>query len=438
VQAFYVTIDKPNLRYSNAENVGDVWVQSEENEIVIKVGAGLGGGLASFSSLFEPRVMNGVIHYHVRNHQTFPPTSADPILPQSPTSISGSLKTEQEFEAGSYGVIFSVRNKGLSAMHITGISIYSDFIGDFGVEVYALEGGFLGDPLVIQAQITSTTISGSGLETLVQIPMQKQVEVKAGQLQNLYVTLDRPSLQYSMGEEGTVSASDDYIEILDGSGVLGYPLSSSNVRSGRRFVGVVDYMAQEGAIALVSPTTQPSVKPDMTSPTETVSGQFLSTSFEGNSGSYGALFDVTNVRQSQKVMITKLDVHATGEESLRCEVWYRRGSSLDYPWNTDGGGWIMVANESLFPEGESGEAKLVRFSEDKFTPIKLDPSELVGLLVQCEEERARYSIHDNSDSDKIVAINDSIMIESGYGVTLYPLSAKVQFDRAFEGVIHYS
>jgi hypothetical protein len=419
-----VTIDRPNLRYSNAENVGDVWV-SEENEIVIKVGAGLGGGLASFSSLFEPRVMNGVIHYHMRNQQTFPPTSADPILP-SP-SISGSLKTDQEFEAGSYGVIFSVRNKGLSAMHITGLSIYSDFFGDFGVEVYALEGGFLGESVIVKSQITSTTISGTGSEFLVQIPMQKKVEVKAGQLQSLYVTLDRPSLQYSMGEEGTISASDDFIEILDGSGVLGYPLSSSNVRSGRRFVGVVDYIAQEGAIALVIPTTQP-----------TVSGQFLSTLFEGNSGSYGVLFDVTNVRQSQKVIITKLDIHASGEDSLRCEVWYRRGSSLDYPWNTDGGGWIMVVNESLVPEGGSGESKLIRFSKEKFTPIEIDSSELVGLLVQCDEERVRYSIHDSSGPDKIVSMNDSIMIESGYGVTVYPLSARVQFDRAFEGVIRYS
>ena len=244
------------------------------------------------------------------------------------------------------------------------------------------------------------------------------------------MTLDRPSLQYAMGEEGTVSASDEYIEILDGAGVLGYPLSSSNMRSGRRFVGVVDYLAEEGAIVLVGPTTQP-----LTSPTE---GQLLSTPFEGSSGSYGTLFDVTNVKQSQKVIITKLDLHASGEDSLRCEVWYRRGSSLDYPWNTDGGGWSIVANESLVPEGGLGESKLVRFSEDKFTPIEIVPSELVGLLVQCEEERARYSVHDNnSGSDKIVAINDSIMIESGYGVTMYPLSARVQFDRAFEGVIHY-
>lgn len=424
VQAFYVTIDKPNLRYSNAENVGDIWVQSEG--IVIKVGAGLGGGLASFSSLYEPRVMNGVIHYHVRDQQTPPPRPADPILPHSPTSINGSLKTEQEFVAGSYGVIFSIRNKGLSAMHITGLSIYSDFLSDFGVEVYSLEGG---DPLA-QVQITGTTILGSGLESLIQIPMQKLVKIEAGQRQTLYVTLDRPSLQYAMGEEGTVSASDEYIEILDGAGVLGYPLSSSNMRSGRRFVGVVDYLAEEGAIVLVGPTTQP-----LTSPTE---GQLLSTPFEGSSGSYGTLFDVTNVKQSQKVIITKLDLHASGEDSLRCEVWYRRGSSLDYPWNTDGGGWSIVANESLVPEGGLGESKLVRFSEDKFTPIEIVPSELVGLLVQCEEERARYSVHDNnSGSDKIVAINDSIMIESGYGVTMYPLSARVQFDRAFEGVIHY-
>lgn len=439
VQAFYVTIDKPNLRYSNAESVGDVWVQSDEEnaEIVIKVGAGLGGGFASFNSLFEPRVMNGIVHYHLRHEQTSPPTAAAPTLPKSPTSIDGSLKTEQDFDASSYGIIFSVRNKGLPSVYITGLWIYCDSVGDVGVEVYAMEGEFIGEPVVVeQDQITSTTISGSGLDSLVRIPLQNQVELSAGQGRSLYLTLDRPSLQYAIGaEEGTVSTSDEYIEISDGSGVLGYPLSSSNMRSRRRFVGVVDYNAEKDAITSTVSTIdfQASVVPDVPS-TAAITGQFLSTSFDGGSGSYGTLFDVTNVRESQKIMITKLDVHVSGEDSLRCEVWYRRGSSLDYPWNTDGGGWVMVANEILMPTVESGESVLVRFSGDKFTGIEVEPDELVGLLVQCEEGRARYA----SSSDKIVAIDDSIMIESGYGVTLFPLSARVQFDRAFEGVIHYN
>lgn len=171
--------------------------------------------------------------------------------------------------------------------------------------------------------------------------------------------------------------------------------------------------------------------PDLTS---SIPGQSLSTLFKGNSGSYGSLFDVTNVRESQKILITKLDVHASGEESLRCEVWYRRGSSLDYPWNTNGGGWAMVANENLVPKVESGKSLLARFSADKFAHIEVGQGELVGLLVQCEEERTRYA----TSLDKVVAINDSIKIESGYSVTLFPLSARVQFDRSFEGVIHYS
>ena len=433
MQAFYVTIDKPNLRYSNAENVGDVWV-STENEISIKVGAGLGGGLASFSSLFEPRIMNGVIHYHERSYQTFPPTSSLPALPVSPTSVDGSLKTEQEFEAGSYGLVFAVRNKGLLAMYITGLSVYSEYIGDFGVEVYTLEGDFIGQPLVDWVQIKSTTVSGSGLESLIPLPMQ--VKIEAGQLQTFYVTLDRPSLKYTMGtEEGAVSASDDYIEILDGSGVLGYPLAASNMRSGRRFVGAVDYRAEEGAIA--SPTVQPSIQPSV-NPDKTSTRTSLTTSFEGDSGSYGELFNVSNKRESQKVKITKLGVHMSGEENIRCEVWYRRGSALDYPWNVDGGGWTKVANETLVPEGGPGETILVHFTEDSFIPIVIDPLELVGVLVLCEEERVRYGIHNSSSPDKIVASTDSIMIEAGYGVTSYPLNARVQFDRKFEGVIYYS
>ena len=86
------------------------------------------------------------------------------------------------------------------------------------------------------------------------------------------------------------------------------------------------------------------------------------------------------------------------------------------------------------PKAEPGESVLARFSADKFTHIEVGPGELVGLLVQCEEERTRYT----TKQSKTVAINDSIKIESGYGVTLFPLSARVQFDRAFEGVIHYS
>ena len=78
----------------------------------------------------------------------------------------------------------------------------------------------------------------------------------------------------------------------------------------------------------------------------------------------------------------------------------------------------MVANENLVPEAESGKSLLARFSEDKFTRIEMDPGELVGLLVQCEEERTRYSIFVSSGSDKIVAIDGSLMIEAGYGVKL--------------------
>lgn len=416
--------------------MGDVWVRSEDNLLVLKVGAGQGdGGLASFSSLFEPRIINSVIHYHERSYQTASPTSSFPVLPPSPTSVDGSLKTEQEFEAGSYGIVFTVRNKGVLAMFITGLSIYADTLGDFGVEVYALEGDYTGQQLADWVQIKSTTVSGSGLER--SIPLQMQVKIEAGQRQTFYVTLDRPSLKYALGgaEDGAVSASDDYIEILDGSGVLGYPLTDSNLRSGRRFIGVIDYRAEEGAIA--SPTHQPSSQLSI-EPNETFTSDLLTTSFEGGSGSFGELFDVTNKREYQNIKITKLDVHVSGTEAIRCEVWYRRGSALDYPWNTNKeGGWKKVADESLVPE-KDGETMLVGFTEDMFTPIEIDPSELVGVLLICDEERVRYGIHDSSSSDKTVAANESIMIEAGYGVTSYPLNARVQFDRAFEGAIHFS
>ncbi len=417
--------------------MGDVWVRSEDNLLVLKVGAGQGdGGLASFSSLFEPRIMNGVIHYHERSYyETASPTSSFPVLPPSPTSVDGSLKTEQEFEAGSYGIVFKVRNKGVLAMYITGISIYADAIGDFGVEVYTIEGDYTGQQLADWVQIKSTTVSGSGLERSISLPMQ--VKIEAGQRQTFYVTLDRPSLKYALGtEDGAVSESDDYIEILDGSGVLGYPLTDSNLRSGRRFIGAIDYRAEEGAIA--SPTHQPSSQLSI-KPNETFTSDLLTTSFEGGSGSFGELFDVTNKRESQKIKITKLDVHVSGTEAIRCEVWYRRGSAVDWPWNTDGGGWKKVADESLMPEeDDSGETMLVGFTEDMFTPIEINPSELVGVLLICDEERVRYGIHDSSSSDKTVAASESILIEAGYGVTSYPLNARVQFDRAFEGAIHFS
>ena len=432
MQAFYVTIDKPNLRYSNVEGgIGDTWVKSQESEIVVKVGAGLGGRLASFSSIFEPRVMNGVIHFHLRNSESIPPPPAIPILPLSPTSIRGSLKTEKLFDTSSYGVIFSVRNKGVLTIHVTGFSIYSDFIGDFGVEIYELEGDSARELEAARLPIASATISGFGLNNLIPIPLQAYIKLDAGQQQTIYLTLDRPSLQYAMADESAVSVTDEHIEILDGSGVLGYPLSTFNTRSGRRFVGAVDYRAGEGGISTVSSTPQTSIETDV------IASKSLTTSFEGKSGSYGALFDVTNVRESEKVKITKLDVHVSGTNVLRCEVWSRRGSSLDYPWNTNGGGWINAANENLLPGAESGKPVLARFSEGSFAPIEINPGGLVGLLIQCEEERTRYSVFESNGSDKIVAKNDSIMIESGYGVTLYPLSARVAFDRAFEGVIHY-
>lgn len=141
--------------------------------------------------------------------------------------------------------------------------------------------------------------------------------------------------------------------------------------------------------------------------------------------------------ESGNIVINGLDFYGTGD-TLTCELWHRVGSALDYPWNTDGGGWALTASSTVSREGGTDAlTNRRRFPEADFTPIVAARGSVIGMLLQCVEDRVRYSYYQGGNDEGIISEDDNIKVLFGYGVTRFPLQAMVQFDRVFNGVIYY-
>lgn len=93
----------------------------------------------------------------------------------------------------------------------------------------------------------------------------------------------------------------------------------------------------------------------------------------------------------------------------------------------------MSANVTILGDSDSGEANIL---PSDFVPIIVTSGATKGMLLQCKHDFVRYSIYEGGDND-VVAENNDISVMVGYGVTSYPLNAQVQFNRAFDGRIHY-
>ena len=228
-QGFYISIDKPNLLYSNVEEgvkIGDVLYQ--QDGIKFHVGSGLQG---SFSDVYHPRLFNGGIHfYHKSSVNTVDSTSMEPTTTSSTGKEKHHYQTALSGDSASFGMMFSLRNKHSYPIYVTSFAFHTDIEGECAVEVYTIPGDYSSKEQSSSewTKICTASVLGQGENRWSEIPASKiteQVEILAGAEQGFYITLEQPNLKYSMPgiDLELESMGDNYIEIDKGSSVAGYP-----------------------------------------------------------------------------------------------------------------------------------------------------------------------------------------------------------------------
>jgi hypothetical protein len=224
-RGFYVSIDQAGLLYSDVEgdrSLGDSW--SERNGFRIHIGSGLQG---TFSNVFQPKIFNGGVHYyHELGDSSLEPESTAPTA--SPKGNKYKYETSLNGESGSFGIMFTIRNKHSKSIYVRSLAFLTDLFGNGAVEIYALSGDYQGKEQSPDewTKLCNTTVQTYGMQSWSEAPKMQPVEIAPKLSQSFYITLERPSMKYSL-QKGIDSEmeplGDKYIEIHSGCGVGGYP-----------------------------------------------------------------------------------------------------------------------------------------------------------------------------------------------------------------------
>jgi len=296
VQAFYVSLDRPNLLYSDVPEtvvVRKVWSQSEDVEVT--VGAGLGYSM-EFTGLQEPRLWNGSIRYSVADIVTTAPTprftrgptpppfsavvvtsnptgrtpTASPtsrptkaviVTPTVPSQITWpvvyrSLATTFAGGNGSFGNLFNlIAPSGKGGITVTNLDLHTDHPGkDLQVEVWTRNGPFEEGTQSVQCcgwtLLVRTTVVGVARHEPTSIPSNEfpPVNVQPGETRGFLVTFDTDDMRYTNYEENEdlqYAANDDLVQITVGAGVSEYPFRGRIVPN-RMWNGRVFYRSPIG------------------------------------------------------------------------------------------------------------------------------------------------------------------------------------------------
>jgi hypothetical protein len=226
-RAFYVSINTPNLLYSNVEEdtgLGDAVYQN--NGVAFHVGSGLQG---TFSNVFQPRLHNGGISfYHKSSTTSTESTGLEPI--PSTGGEAYQYETVLGGDSASFGIMFSIQNKHPGPIYITSFAFHTELQEDCAVEIYSITGDYSGKEQSPSEwmKICTTSIQALGMNNWSKVPASKiqQVQILSGKMQSFYITLEQPNLKYSLPSDldlNLESLGDNHIGISHCSAVAGYP-----------------------------------------------------------------------------------------------------------------------------------------------------------------------------------------------------------------------
>ena len=261
VRSFYVTLDKPNLRYS--VGTGENSLAASNNDLEIYTG--LGTAYPEFSNYVSNRLWNGSIRY-VSGLSA--PVVEDPGT-GGDSGISTLTKLETTFAGGSgqAGNMFDVAvpdSSTVDAVIISRMDIHTLWEEE-EFTIYGKAGSYVGSEMDESAWtlLGQGVVKGKGVGAPTTLPFGafEPVMINKGHTYSFYVTLSRPNLRYTVGNgSGLVISSNNDLQIFEGLGTA-LPSFEAHV-SNRAWNGALYY----STISTDAPTTIPSKTPSL-SPT---------------------------------------------------------------------------------------------------------------------------------------------------------------------------
>ena len=308
-QAFFVMLEKTDLRYSKSTQLGETVAGNSDLEIL--EGTGVKG---EFGRTFSPRVFNGYVKYRVV---------------ESPGSvISDVIDTEQADRTlttsfagknGHYGNMFNVHAIG-GSVTVAGMDVHirPDVhiipVKPVKVKVYTKTGEYQGNErdafawvLICDIKVTG---KGVGKPTTIYPADFTPVLIEQGKTQGFYVTTEtKGGIRYSK-QRKSVSISDDIIEIKDGAG-LKYPFGiGKSIYEIRGFNGSINYSASLSEVSAVAVA---------------MDRRELLTTFARENGSFGICFDI---KAKNHITFEGIDIHTRSPSEVSIELYTKEAHLL--------------------------------------------------------------------------------------------------------------
>lgn len=196
-QAFYITLTKNGIRYTNGSSEGKLYVSDANLEFYEGIGKAY-----PFAYSFRPRIWNGRIRYATT----------------SKTSIH-ELLTTMDSNNGQAGNMFDI--EAYRKIQIVGFDINAR-PGTYTAQVYTRNGPYAGHETkpTSWALIQTTTVTSQAQNVPTPLPpLPNPIRVDADGVQAFYIKIQSPDIRYTNGSnEGRVFARDDNLFFLEGVG----------------------------------------------------------------------------------------------------------------------------------------------------------------------------------------------------------------------------
>lgn len=351
---------------------------------------------------------------------------------QATTPNYHELRTTFDGELGAPGVMFDVVST-YSTIHISYFGFHTrDVVPKCEISVYSKLGTHRGyeEQPAMWTMVAQGETQCSGTDSLTEIKrsmfnseLVDFTRVLKGQTRAFYITSTTPLRYTKTYNENGVHVYDKYMQILEGTGLVGY---YKDLFSPRMWNGIVGYLVQDDSAPMYGSNHQFGEKYDGDAcPKE------LEVSMDDNTGSYGYMFDVQSVNDFEPVTIYGLEFHTDRTYDLRYEI-YTIKTGFQYGTSSVNL-WTLIAKGTVKGAG-NGKGTAIR--DEAFASVSLRPGMTQGFYITLDSEDLRYR-NSKSDVGSVFIKNDHIAVTVGAGVGEFPLANNFYYPRVWNGKVLY-
>jgi len=416
-QAFYIMLDKPDLRYSRGRSEG----ANAASNIDLKIlqGSGIKGEFGEYggdvNKTWSPRIFNGDVYYYVIN-----PSDSDRLGAANTMRESHTLTTNFNGQTGHYGNMWNVRAKA-TAVTVYGMEVHIRKKGEVNLEIWTKLDKYQGheNNIDVWTQICCHgKINGQGEGRPTEIYASHDftpVEIEQGRVRAFYVNVDsRGDIRYNNKYSSMTTISDDIIEIFDGAGLK---YGSSKIFEPRGFNGSIKYTASATDVLANAIARQ---------------RKELLATFAGENGSYGIMFDM---KAKNDINLEGIDIHTRATSQVTVELYTRAGASSTHASHLSS--WALLCSVEITGKGSYGRTSL---PDHCLSDLVILRDEVLGVYVTLTTNDLRYTTEKIREVGDIYADNDDMELAIGTGIGSYPLGDDTFMypKRIFNGVMKYS